>query len=634
MERFSKAGADFNAQNASLETPLHLACSQDYPSVVQLFCKHGSNVHSRNRRGETPLHYAARSGHADVAAALVLEGARLERGEQGSPLDVADPTHPELVHVLLHAATLQNSVSSTPSPSSAAASSSSGANVTSGSSVGSGAGVGVGPFNSSQGGSGNPLSASNAYNPLSVSSSNATMSSTSGGPSTGGVIVLGQSRLAPRQRRVRHLVSLQFRRCEEHLMNRCWLSLEGIVGEAEEKVSFLDCVEGVSNTLNPEWDVDVNVMGRNTMQATDKCSVMRVSLWREGNGSIVLLLRRRVALEELVYIGFELSELHVVFPPKTLIVELTDGYYVSKDVLEAMIASAAVPAVVPPRPMTVESFSVSEFVGLTSAWNLLQEKKQEQAHLASELESALEKHSQDQGVIKAERQKKREMRLHALRMQRDALRAECTMHKDAVDSVREEVKQMSEAVLQGRTEISRRLGQLEEMDRSVVSQLVAQKQQMDEATKHMYRWMIRELSMVYLVVAPKGNDSKGWTIAGLYLPNSDFTGCEQEEIATALGYVCHVVQVVARWLSITLRYEMMPLSSRSVIRNEIAAHLSGSARYPLYARGVDRTRFEYGVFLLNKNLEQVLQSQGIEVERLQNTLPNLYKLYQMFEGQE
>ena len=27
--------------------------------------------------------------------------------------------------------------------------------------------------------------------------------------------------------------------------------------------------------------------------------------------------------------------------------------------------------------------------------------------------------------------------------------------------------------------------------------------------------------------------------------------------------------------------------------------------FPLYAKGVDRYRFEFGVFLLNKNIEQV-----------------------------
>jgi hypothetical protein len=54
---------------------------------------------------------------------------------------------------------------------------------------------------------------------------------------------------------------------------------------------------------------------------------------------------------------------------------------------------------------------------------------------------------------------------------------------------------------------------------------------------------------------------------------------------------------------------------------------SGSTKFPLYARGVDRTRFEYGVFLLNKNIEQLLQSQGVaDIEPLKHTLPNLHKL--------
>ena len=41
---------------------------------------------------------------------------------------------------------------------------------------------------------------------------------------------------------------------------------------------------------------------------------------------------------------------------------------------------------------------------------------------------------------------------------------------------------------------------------------------------------------------------------------------------------------------------------------------------------MDRTRFEYGVFLLNKNVEQVLASQGLEAISLRHTLPNLYEL--------
>ena len=50
------------------------------------------------------------------------------------------------------------------------------------------------------------------------------------------------------------------------------------------------------------------------------------------------------------------------------------------------------------------------------------------------------------------------------------------------------------------------------------------------------------------------------------------------------------------------------------------------ARFPLYSRGVDRTRFEYAVYLLNKNLEQLLNSQSLDIITLRHTLPNLQYL--------
>jgi hypothetical protein len=97
-----------------------------------------------------------------------------------------------------------------------------------------------------------------------------------------------------------------------------------------------------------------------------------------------------------------------------------------------------------------------------------------------------------------------------------------------------------------------------------------------------------------------------WLVGGLYLPHSHFVGCEQDEIATALGYVCHMVCVAAVWLNVPLRYAMSAASSRSTITDLINPQTSNSPKFPLYARGVDRTRFEYAVFLLNKNIEQLV----------------------------
>lgn len=76
---------------------------------------------------------------------------------------------------------------------------------------------------------------------------------------------------------------------------------------------------------------------------------------------------------------------------------------------------------------------------------------------------------------------------------------------------------------------------------------------------------------------------------------------------------------------------MTPIGSRSVIADEIA-HPTGT-KFPLYSRGVDPRRFVYAVFLLNKNVEQVLSTVGPQVfsrvqpYRLRHTLANLNALF-------
>lgn len=50
--------------------------------------------------------------------------------------------------------------------------------------------------------------------------------------------------------------------------------------------------------------------------------------------------------------------------------------------------------------------------------------------------------------------------------------------------------------------------------------------------------------------------------------------------------------------------------------------------FPLYAKGVDRYRFEFGVFLLNKNIEQLMNAYGLIVMDLRHTLPNIHYFIQ------
>jgi len=134
--------------------------------------------------------------------------------------------------------------------------------------------------------------------------------------------------------------------------------------------------------------------------------------------------------------------------------------------------------------------------------------------------------------------------------------------------------------------------------------------------------LIQELGAIYKIVEVEKNV---FAINGFVLPDSDsFNGHDDEKLAIALGYVCHIIFLLAKYLEVPLRYPMTPMCSRSFIRDDIL----NQGKYQLYLKGVEKTQFQYGVFLLNKNLEQLMHSQRLEVNSLRSTLPNLQKLLQ------
>lgn len=147
------------------------------------------------------------------------------------------------------------------------------------------------------------------------------------------------------------------------------------------------------------------------------------------------------------------------------------------------------------------------------------------------------------------------------------------------------------------------------------------------------RELVADLLTIY-PIDPIDAKTFSFKILGVPLPNSVFTGCDDEQVATALGFTCHLTYMLAYYLGVPIRFPMIPMSSRSTIRDPISASLGDSRQFPLHAKGVDRYRFEYAVFLLNKNIEQLMNSQGLNVLDLRNTLPNLkYLILSLSSGQ-
>lgn len=107
----------------------------------------------------------------------------------------------------------------------------------------------------------------------------------------------------------------------------------------------------------------------------------------------------------------------------------------------------------------------------------------------------------------------------------------------------------------------------------------------------------------------------------------------EETIASALGYAAQVVQFLAVYLGRLLPYPVTCTGSRSLIKDPISTmhgpRMQGNPwsypcpssdqyllyRFPLFSRGVDTYRFEYAVFLLNKDIEIVCPLVFLEATR-------------------
>ena len=111
-------------------------------------------------------------------------------------------------------------------------------------------------------------------------------------------------------------------------------------------------------------------------------------------------------------------------------------------------------------------------------------------------------------------------------------------------------------------------------------------------------------------------------------------------MAAALGHVAHVVQLLSFYLAQPLPYTVHPRSSSSTITDPVSIMKPGvtaaaqklptnpltdpSRVFPLFSRGGPRFRFEYGLFLLNKDIELLLANAfRVRVLDIRQTLPNL-----------
>ncbi|CAA6669179.1 unnamed protein product [Spirodela intermedia] len=131
--------------------------------------------------------------------------------------------------------------------------------------------------------------------------------------------------------------------------------------------------------------------------------------------------------------------------------------------------------------------------------------------------------------------------------------------------------------------------------------------------------------------------SSSLSILGLQLPSTFLKKTsffpdkkELQRSATALGYIAHAVLLIAAYLDVPLRYPLRFGGSRSYVHD----YAPSPMEFPLFLEGQDSTRAAYAVFLLNKDIEQLLNGIGEESLGPRHVLPNLRELMRIVQAGE
>lgn len=237
---------------------------------------------------------------------------------------------------------------------------------------------------------------------------------------------------------------------------------------------------------------------------------------------------------------------------------------------------------------------------LNNLEDCIQDAEYTAAKVSSQIDTVLERESAGLSVIKQTAQATERLsavqkalaaekkRLELSRKHRDNVKRSLETRKKAMAQGREAQKTGEKYLAEATVKLERCRKDLEETKRG----LEGQKRRIIEDLQHIYP------------VEPVPDQSLGFTIRGLYLPNQSHEDHNDETISAALGYTAHLVYLLGFYLGMYLRYPVQPVSSNSFIRDPISV-IAGARTFPLWMKGSIYFRFEYAIFLLNKNIEQV-----------------------------
>ncbi|KAI7524564.1 hypothetical protein KC317_g21467, partial [Hortaea werneckii] len=332
-------------------------------------------------------------------------------------------------------------------------------------------------------------------------------------------------------------------------------------------------------------------------------------------------------------------QFHHRLPANAVIFHLSDGIYTAFP----SISDYAPPPVAPlARTTTNRVLPTASFDALLRLSKLdesIQDALTTRNKIAADLEALLE--TNKSAFIERDQVAEAEDRLKTIEY------AKKTVEKQ-IEKARKQKAERRELLTRRREfmqeDLQKRKAQSEEManGRPELPHFRSEHEIRQTAIANQRRRICEDLHTIY-PIKPIPGKSLAFTICGLHLPNSeDLDATPPDKLAAALGHVAHAVHLLSIYLVQPLPYPLNPNSSTSTIEDPISLlktssqnsstkdphHTALLRSYPLHTKSVPRFRFEYAVFLLNKDLQILLENAfAVRVLDIRHTLPNLLYLF-------
>ncbi|SLM36419.1 UV radiation resistance protein/autophagy-related protein 14 [Lasallia pustulata] len=425
--------------------------------------------------------------------------------------------------------------------------------------------------------------------------------------------------------------SVRQKRLEDVTVGRLadtWFSIH--CSDIEEPVYVSEVVE---KALNPSFRFfDLNAHGPLVTRRDE----LTMKFWAktEKMGDYILLVELQLHLRSLQFVGRALENFHHPLPPNCLLFHLSDGIYTSFTDLPLDEP--------PPYPILKQSKlqvpveSTSSFDALMRLSNLddcIQDALATREKLASQINALLEKHQEASNTINSvsKSQESLASTQHAISSSKKQSKSAQKRRADLLSSIEARRAAMAagtstqEKAASHLSSAETKLASSNSLVRTTAAELQGQ-----------IRRICEDLMRIYPIEPIEGK-TLSFTIRSLPLSNSNFSSTSspnEETTAAALGMVAHLVHLLSFYLSTPLPYPMAPFSSSSHIKDPITITVPETQRtFPLYQKGQAPYRFEFGVFLLNTNIELLMSRQGLRMVDQRHTLPNLkYLLYVLTSG--